>query len=277
MGVGNGMGRVPLAEPLDLPQIRQWLGRLASDSADPAASDRRSFFRKTHKTAPSHEDELTALDANLAGLLGRSRAEDVLRRLLALGTVQFVKAVGRIPTDAAAADVVMDVAAFALWSIVQAPALPADWQAALARLSSPRMADLVAQARDADAARKAENFTVFVQVLASRPPSLGVRNLLDDLSDQRRGGAALVALALAAGLPEPDPRKREKAAATWLFTALLGGALGAEGSNLATAVNRLTEEAWDWVTDSVDPAASTPHFASHKSVLAEEFIHSLFH
>ena len=145
MGKGKGKGGVPAVEPLDLPQIRQWLGTLASEGADAVSTGRRSFLRKARKTAPSHEDELAALNANLSGLLGRSRVDDVLRRLLALGTVQYVRAVGRIPVDAAASDVITDVAAFALWSVVQAPALPASWQSALARLTSPRMADLVAQ------------------------------------------------------------------------------------------------------------------------------------
>ena len=69
----------------------------------------------------------------------------------------------------------------------------------------------------------------------------------------------------------------EKTAAIWLFTALLSGALGAEGSNAAAAVNRLTEDAWDSITDSMDPGLGGSRSGSHGGVLAEEVIHSLFH
>lgn len=139
------------------------------------------------------------------------------------------------------------------------------------------MADLVSQARDAWADRASANFALFVQVLAQQPIAQGAHNLLRDLSDQRRGGAALTALSLAAGLPEPDPGQHEKGAAKWLFAALLTGALGAEAGKAVDVINRLTEEAWDWIDGSGNSGSGVSHGDFHGDVLSEEIIHSIFH
>lgn len=277
MDEGDGKGRTPAAEPLDLPQIRRWLSSLAVGELDAARSGRSKFFRKPRSKTSSHAEELSAIAENLSGSFNHCSTADVLHRLLAIGTVQYIRAIGQVPVGADASDVVMDVVAFALWSVVQAEALPTDWESVLARLTSPRMADLVAQARDAHAARRTENFTVFVQVLARRPMHGAAHNLLDDLSDPRRGGAALAALALASGLPEPDPRKREKSAATWIFTALLGGALAAEGGNAAAEIDRLTKDTWVWITEVIGPGSRSSHSSNHGDAIADELIHSLFH
>ena len=49
-----------------------------------------------------HENEVRAVGDHVSGWLGQSSAEDVLRRLLALGIVQYVKRIGRVPVDARA-------------------------------------------------------------------------------------------------------------------------------------------------------------------------------
>jgi hypothetical protein len=265
---------MPTAEPLDLPLIRQWLGTLASVGNDSARGGKHHLLRKTAKPAQSHEDGVNALIDNLSGMLGGSPTEDILRRLLALGAVHYIRRIGRVPVDAKTEDVILDVTAFALWSVAQAPVLPSDWEEVLARLTSPRMADLVAQVRGVDAARRRENFAIFYGILASSPITQGARNLMADLSDPRRGGSALASLALAAGLPEPDPRQRNKAAIAWLFTALFSGALGAEGGHLADAIDRMAEDAWDLLTGGQDMHG---HSGSHGGVLAEELIHGFFH
>jgi hypothetical protein len=264
---------MPTAQPLDLPLLRQWLSTLASASAD-ASHSRHRLFRKATKPGQSHGDEVKALNDSLAGSLGKSRTDDILRRLLALGTVQYVKTIGRIPVDTKAEDIILDVTAFALWSVAQAPVLPTDWQDTLALLTSPRMAALITRAREVDATRNPDNFVILYRALASSPVTQGARSLLEDLSDQRRGGAALASLALAADLPEPDPRHRLKTAAFWVFTALSSGALGAEGGHLADSVDRMAEDAWHWLVGEPDSHGSS---VSHGGTLADELIEGIFH
>jgi hypothetical protein len=260
-------------QPLDLPAIRQWLAGLVPAGGAPARPKGR-FHRKAGKSPQSLEGEVGVVADNLSGSLGRSSTEDVLRRLLALGVVQYVRRVGRVPIDARAEDVVVDVAAFGLWSVAQAPVLPSDWAEVLARLTSPRMANLVAWVREADATRHPDNFAVFYGILAGSPVSDGTRRLLEDLSDQKRGGAALAALALATGLPEPDARLRQKTAVVWIFTALVGGALGAEGGHLADGINQMAEGVWDRLSGDL---GTHGHSGSHGGTLADELINDLFH
>jgi hypothetical protein len=262
------------AEPLDLPLLRQWLRTLASSSTNPVQGGRRRLFGKSVQTGHSHQNEVSAVAENLTGFLGQSCTEDILRRLLALGVVQYVKRVGRVPVEAKPEDVIRDVTAFALWSVAQAPALPVDWEGVLPTLTSPRMADIVARARLADATRNPDNFGVLCRMLGSDSRSQGTRNLLEDLSDPRRGGAVLASLALSAGLPAPDPSRRQKAAAVWLFTALAGGVLGAEGEHLADTIDQMAGDAWDWlIGDSRGHGSS----GSGGGTLAEEIIHDFFH
>jgi hypothetical protein len=260
-------------EPLDLPLIRQWLGTLTPAGADSARGGRYRLLRKTARPGQSDQDEVKALTDNLSGVLGRSPTEDILRRHLALGVVQYVKRIGRVPVDAKAEDVVLDVAAFALWSVVQAPVLPSDWEEVLARLTSPRMTGLVARAREADAARNRDNFAIFYAILASSPVSQGARNFMEDLSDPRRGGSALASLALAADLPKPDPRQRHKAAIAWVLTAVFSGALGAEGGHLADAIDRMAEDVWHELTGEL---GTHGHVGSHDGVI-DDLIHQFFH
>lgn len=270
----NSGGHTQAGEPLDLPLLRQWLGTLASASADTAHGGRRRLRRRSARPVRFHENEVRAVGDDVSGWLGQSSAEDVLRRLLALGLVQYVKRIGRVPADARAEEIVLDVTAFALWSVAQVPSLPSDWEDTLALLTSPRMAAIVARAREIGATRSPDNFVVLYRMLASSSVAQGTRNLMEDLSDPRRGGAVLAALALAAGLPEPDPRHRQKAAAVWLFTALATGAVGSEGNRIASAIDRMAEDAWGWLNGDSRSHGSS---GAHGGTLAEELTHDFLH
>jgi hypothetical protein len=297
--VGAGGWSGPTAVPFDLPGLKLWIARLASEYANATADRNTKPGKKAHKETKRNAAQLDQLKQELSGSLRDARTEDTLRRLLAAGVVQYIRAAGMDSTNAVPEHVVQDVVAFALWSIVQAPVLPADWQGALACITSPRMADLVAQARSVDSTREPEDFVGFVRVLAHRPLSQGSLNLLRDLGDPARGGPALTALALAASLPRPDKRKGTKTAVTWVFVAAAGGALGAEGADGTATVNRLAREAWDWLSaNNVKPklpgvssavgamplAASAPrhlpapgHSASRHAPSIEKLIHKLVH
>lgn len=268
--------RGPAGEPLDLPLLRQWLSSLASASADTTRGGRRHLFGKPSRSGRLREGDVQALSETLAGSLGKSHADDTLRRLLALGVVQYVKRIGHVPVDAKADDGILDVAAFALWTVAQAPDLPTDWEDTLARLTSPRMAAFVADLREVCATRDQRNFAVLHRALGKNSVAQGVRNLLEDLSDQRRGGAVLTSLALAAGLPEPDPRHRLKSAAIWLFMGVAGGAIGAEGGHVADSVNHAVDEIWDRMFRGHEThGPSSP--GSHGGTLADQLIDDLFH
>ena len=270
----EGRARRPAVEPFDLPLVRQWLRTLAFVDADSAHGSRRRIFRKAARPAHSHQDEVRSVAENLSGSFGKSPTEDILRRLLALGIVQYVHRIGRVPVDAKAEDIVLDVVAFALWSVVQADALPPDWEEALTLLTSPRMAAHVALARKDGTSEKPASFGLLYSKLAEGPVTHGARNLLEDLSDPRRGGTALASLALAADLPEPDPRQRQKAAAVWLFTAVVGGALGAEGEHLAEVIDRMVAEAWDSIIGESGMHGSS---GSHGGTVANDLINDIFH
>jgi hypothetical protein len=272
----NSGDHVPAGEPLDLPLLREWLGTLASASADTAHGGRRWLGRRNARPTHSQESEVRAVGDDLSGWLGQSSAEDVLRRLLALGIVQYVKRIGRVPANAQPEEIVLDVTAFALWSVAQAPVLPSGWEDTLALLTSPRMAAIVEHAREVDATRNPDNFIVLYRMLASSSAAQGTRNLLEDLSDPRRGGAVLAVLALASGLPEPDPRRRQKAAAVWLFTALAGGTLAAEGERLAGAIDRMAEDAWSWLNgDSRGHGSAGANGGTFAEDLTHDFLHHL--
>ena len=120
----------------------------------------------------------------------------------------------------------MDLLVFALWAVLEAPALPGTWQQDLVELTSPRVATLTVAARNARDAGHPVHVEEFTSVLSARPVGPALHNLLDDLSEPRRGGPALTALAVAAGLPAPPGRGGAKATATWMVAVLAGATAG---------------------------------------------------
>lgn len=278
-GPGSGYSSQPAAVPFDLPALRQWLSSLASQYQAGQTGRRTRLSRRAAKDTRAHSAELENLRNTLEGFPGDVPAIDAVRRLLAIGTVHYVTVIGRVPRDMRPDQVVGDVLIFALWEVVRAEELPAGWEVELARISSPRMAHLVAEARRANAAGNPGSFQAFAQLLGSRTTAEGAFNLLSDLGDSRAGGSALMALALAAKLPEPEHHRKEKSAVIWLFTALGAGMAGAEGGHAADVANRLIEDAWGWLASSgARPPGPHKHAAdARRDTLADEIIHHLFH
>lgn len=276
---GEEYSTQPSVAPFDLPALRQWLSSLASQYHSEQTARKGRLGRRSAKDVRVHSAELKNLRDTLEGFPGDVPVIDTLRRLLAIGTVQYVTMLGRVPRDMRPDQVVGDVLTFALWEIVRAEKLPTGWEVELARISSPRMAYLVADARRAAAADNPGNLQAFAQLLSSRTTTDGAFNLLSDLGDSRAGGSALTALALAARLPEPVHHRRGKTAIIWLFTALGSGIAGAEGGHAADAANRLIEDAWDWLISSgVRPAGLHKHAAeASRDTLTDEIINHLFH
>lgn len=229
------------AVPLGLPGLRLWIDRLAADYREIVAAGEAPGGRRQRAGL---QRELVALRAQLAGDGGHRDGADQVRRLLAAGAVQYLDAAGRVPAESLPEALVVDFAVFALWPVVQAPVLPTGWEGQLAALTSPRLAVLVAGAREAG---RGEGLGLedFGRSLAERPFAHGVLALLEDLADPRRGGACLTALAVAARTPPPPQRLGGKATLRWLFGAgVAGGAAGA-GAELA-------ERVWEWLEEAAE-------------------------
>lgn len=279
LGLGAGNSPQPAVAPFDLPALRQWLSSLASEYQSQQPVRKVRLGKRSTKDVREHATELKNLRDTLEGFPEAVPVIDTLRRFLAIGTVQYVTVIGRIPSDMRPDQVVGDVLSFALWEVVRAEKLPEGWEVELARISSPRMAYLVAEARRAGTAGNPGNFQAFAQLLGSRATADGAFNLLSDLGDSRAGGAALTALALAAKLPEPVHQRKGRTAIIWLFAALGTGAVGAEGGHAADAINRFVEDVWDWMANSgAHHSGVHKHAAdSSRDTLTDEIINHLFH
>ncbi|MFJ5548437.1 hypothetical protein [Streptomyces sp. NPDC093225] len=226
------------AAPLGLPELRLWIDRLATDYR---ALVRAGEVPGGRREIAGRQRELDALTDQLAGAAGRRDGADQLRRLLAAGAARYLAEAGTGPSaDPLPEALVVDLAVFALWPVVQAPRLPPEWQSELGALTSPRLAALVDRVRETRAAPDA-----LVRALAGGQVAPGVLALLDDLADPRGAGACLTALALAAGMPPPPQRAGAGAVLGWLLGAGALTALAAEhGPGLA-------ERAWRWIEDEV--------------------------
>ncbi|MBK3584490.1 hypothetical protein [Streptomyces sp. PvR018] len=230
--------------PLALPDLRVWIERLASDyraliTAGDLPPQRR---RRTDGLG-----QLDSLRNELDGAGGPRHGKDQLRRLLAAGAAQYLHQAARLPTDPLPESVMVDLAVFALWPVVQSPRLLDGWQDHLAELTAPRLAMMVSQAREASQRGHPVPADVFSRALADRPFAHGILALLEDLSDPRGSGACLTPIALAGGFLPPPRNAGAKAVLGWL----LGAGAGAAGGVGAVEASETAEQAWRWLQDSV--------------------------
>ncbi|MFF2524233.1 hypothetical protein [Streptomyces liangshanensis] len=227
-----------LRAPLALPDLRLWIDRMAADYRTLAAVGKGPVGRRR---ASSRTGELDSLQKDLAATLEARKPGDQVRRLLAAGAAQYLYKSTRLPDGTLPESMMIDLAVFALWPLVQIPAPPAGWQDELARLTSPRLSLLVAQARQAGERGRPVPPDLFGRALAERPFTHGILALLEDLGDPRGGGACLTPLALAQGFSAPPRKAEPKAMLAWLFGA---AALGGVGTSAAT---ELAEQVWTWI------------------------------
>jgi hypothetical protein len=227
--------------PLDLPQLRLWLGYLIKNY-DALASSGQIGYRPQE------------IEHYRAGLVSVARAcegqfdrplKPRIRELLALGVAGYGVA-GGVPAGVPfSAEMIVDFAACALWPLASSPGLPRDWlDAFIAITVCPRMATPVVRARYRRRIEEPMSVPEFRQALTEVNFAWGVRNLLRDLSDPRRGGGALAGMAIACTRYAPRRGATQQRVAKWALLSALGGMTGGVGGHptgdVLTSVN-------DWV------------------------------
>ncbi|WP_406387276.1 hypothetical protein [Streptomyces sp. NBC_00887] len=227
-----------LEAPLALPDLRLWIDRMTTDYRTLTKASNAPLGRRR---AASHAKELDALQHDLATLAKSPKDSGQLRRLLAAGAAQYLYKCTRLPAEPLPESVMVDLAVFALWPVIQTPALPSGWHDELAQLTSPRLALLVAQARQAGEAGRPVGTDLFGRALAAKPFAHGILALLEDLGDPRGGGACLTPIALAQGFTAPPRKAEPKAMLAWLLGAAAAGGAG------ATTAAELADESWAWI------------------------------
>lgn len=205
-------------QPLDLLTLRLWVDRVAADYR--AVADRTG-----DRAEAAHVQQLDLLRAGLAdaGPEGERRKDKVRRHVVA-GIVAYLARPGSPPDKPVPEQILLDLIVFSVWPVVTAKKLPPGWQGELAEITSPRLAALVEQAR-VERRPVAEEFA---RLVANKSFSSAMVTLFDDLADPRRGGALLMAMAVAGGLSTPPVGKREgRKVSAWALAIAGGAALAA--------------------------------------------------
>ncbi|MER7015446.1 hypothetical protein ABT324_28775 [Saccharopolyspora sp. NPDC000359] len=235
--------------PLALPALRSWVDRIAADY-------RTMVEHADDRAGATHLRQLDLVRAELddTGPDDEQR-RDAVRRLLVTGITSYLARPSIAPDQPVPEQVLLDLIVFALWPVVTAKKLPADWQGQLAQITSPRLAALVERARaDRDPAPEG-----FARTVANKSFSAAMATLFDDLADPRRGGAVLTAMALAGGLPAPPVgREAGRKVAAWAL-ALAGGtafatALRDRAAGIARIAGEVAANAPFDPSDPFDPA-----------------------
>lgn len=234
--VGSGSQRITVnnfaaGRPLDLAGLRAWIDRLAQACA--AATD-SSADRAAKHSARSRTELIDDVRRDLSASGRQSKGKDCLRRLLVTGTVQYHASVSLAPRNPSE-QMILDLLVFALWPVVQAPRLPKGWQGYLTELTSPLIAQVVIDAREAEAGRRSIDPPLLTRALAAFQLTGAASNLLEDLGDPTRGYGVVTAVAMAARLPAPA-KPGARSLVTWLVAAAVGGASGAAIAEAGTSL-----------------------------------------
>src|SRR5581483_8843401 len=109
----------------------------------------------------------------------------------------------------------------------------------------PSLARLVLHARRMS---KTENtpltVAAFAEALSNTPFAIGIYNLLADINDPKRGGAALAAVSICNGFALPPQRGHAKEVLKWLLVVAASGVVGNRTD--ATIV-----DVWNWLETQV--------------------------
>lgn len=220
----------PPPGPAEIVAFRGWLGTLVRRYDEQALRlQLRSREKKRHR-----KRILSVVSASEGSLDGSGK--DCLRGLLASGIAYYSGLAENLPENVQPEEILFDIATLALWPVVLAPKLPGRWFEHLAELSSPRVARVVSYARLSRTSGVQLNVATFMRSLSESSVALGVRNLLDDLSDPKRGGAFLTAIAIANGTSGPPEMAKGVRLVCWIIGAAAAGVIGNRVDELAVDV-----------------------------------------
>jgi hypothetical protein len=246
--------------PMDLPQLRFWLARLASDY-EKILTERNPPLTKRQKK--DHRKALASVKQTCEGNengQGRTR----VRELIAAGAISYGLSRHKPPDELIPEQLIIDFAVFALWPLVIVPKLPSNYFDDLRIVSSEPLARLVTHARLSRMTKSPMSAEDFSRALANSNVAAGVRNLLNDLADPQRGGCAFTAISIASTGTVPHGRTSPKVIAMWVLAAAGAGIIGNSADDAVT-------KAWDWL-DNADnhtiPQGGT-HAAHHSSSSSE--------
>ena len=205
--------------PLDLPQLRQWLGQLIENYDVLVRAGRIGYSQREIRL---YRAALISTARTCDGEFERP-VKARIRELLALGAASYGLPTGPLPTESFPGQKVLDFAVCSLWPLATVPGLPSTWLGAFLDITgSTAMASLIVRARYHCGTPEAMSPSEFGQALSGLSYTPGIRNLLDDLGDPRRAGCALTGIAIAHTGYAPRRGATQKRVARWALLAAIG-------------------------------------------------------
>jgi hypothetical protein len=209
--------------PLDLPQLRQWIGRL-TDNYDALVS--RGDIGYSQREIGLYREALSSIGRACDGEFKRP-VKARIRELLALGAASYALPAGAPPALSLTGQPVIDFGVHCLWPLASVPDLPATWLDTFLDITrSAALASLVIRARYRSGTPEAMSSLEFGQAMTEVSYGPGIRNLLADLADPRGAGCALAAMAIARTRYAPRRGASQKRVAKWALLAAIGATAG---------------------------------------------------
>ncbi|MCG5445982.1 hypothetical protein NIE79_004511 [Micromonospora sp. NIE79] len=232
--VGSGSQHITVnnfsaREPLDLAGLRAWMDRLAQACAVAVDASADSTVKRSARVRAAMIEDIRR---DLAESGRQTKGKDCIRRLLTTGMVQYHVSVNRAP-QTPSERMLLDLFVFTLSPVIQAPRLPKGWHGHLAELTSPLIAQVVIEAREAATKRRPNDPLLLTRALATFQLTGAASNLLEDFGDPARGYGVVAAVAMAARLPVPS-NPGARSLLTWLVAATAGGVAGAATAETGT-------------------------------------------
>jgi hypothetical protein len=205
--------------PLDLPQLQRWLGQLIENYDALVRADGIGYSPREIRL---YRNALISTARTCDGEFERP-VKARIRELLALGAASYGLPTGPRPAESFPGQKVLDFAVYSLWPLATVPGLPSTWLGAFLDMTgSTAMASLIVRARYHCGTPEAMSPAEFGQALTGLSYTPGIRNMLDDLGDPRRAGAALTGIAIAHTGYAPRRGATQKRVAKWALLAAIG-------------------------------------------------------
>jgi hypothetical protein len=231
--------------PLDLAGLRIWIDRMVRDY--------ESILAERGSQVPTRDtrNDLRHLEGLQQALTGGSSrkngAKDLVLRLVVSGVVQFSHHAREYPRGVVPEQLVIDMATFALWPLIEASVLPDEWAEVLAEASSPLIATVVEAARSSRAHSHDVTPDRLGAVLSRYEYGPGIACLLGEMADPRRSGPLLSVMAFMSGVEEPPLLRNGHSVVYWLLGGVAAG----------VASDHIAEQVFDQLSASASGGAQT--------------------